>query len=258
MCVPFLSCKGGVEVLDAEANECVCVMGRIREEGADGACACPDSRWEVGGLCLPRTGGFDGVGQAALCRSFRGGGCGRGGRGGVRGAGPVRDILHIRFPRRISMPRTVQAPADMQRGTPSPPAKPIHLRCTMQRRPNPPRQPLSTPATGIKTSPVPPSCRPLSSCRSQALLGNALTRSSASPSLPVVPKRRLGMRSREAPLRPIIVIPEFSSRAREIQITETKVIARDENVRNPPQPVINSAKTHPINFFSKNRRNHPF
>ena len=72
VCVPFLSCEGGGEVLDAEANECVCVMGRIREEGADGACACPDSRWEVGGLCLPRTGGFDGVGQAALCEVFGG------------------------------------------------------------------------------------------------------------------------------------------------------------------------------------------
>ena len=48
-CVDFADCGGTGEVLDVNANECVCAVNRVRD-GGTGECACPtETGWEIGG-----------------------------------------------------------------------------------------------------------------------------------------------------------------------------------------------------------------
>ena len=57
---------------ECEAPEVeVCGRNEVLDEG-EMECVCPDEFWEVGGLCLKRTGDFEGVSQEELCGAFGG------------------------------------------------------------------------------------------------------------------------------------------------------------------------------------------
>ena len=61
-----LVCGTG-EVLNEAGDDCVCGVNRVGE-----GCACPETGWEIGGLCVLRTGDFEGFSQEELCEAFGG------------------------------------------------------------------------------------------------------------------------------------------------------------------------------------------
>ena len=70
-CVDVAVCGGDGEVLDESVNACVCAINRVRD-GGTGECVCPvDTGWEVGEVCVKRTGEFVNADEV-LCRAFGG------------------------------------------------------------------------------------------------------------------------------------------------------------------------------------------